>query len=83
MRFNNGHYIFCYCILEYDDNIISNLNVSYVSFLIVSITTFESFKEIYREHFPIVIKTIIGKNKIRIIDFGSTTYLNLIFLVNR
>ena len=37
---NNECYIFLYCILDYDDNLIFNLNVSYVSFLIISFTIF-------------------------------------------
>ena len=49
---NNEINIFWYCILEYDDNIIFDMNVSYMSFLtiskqsslIISLTIFESFK---------------------------------------
>ena len=46
-------YIFCYCILGYDGNLILDLNVPYVSFLIIFLTIFESVKEVYKERCPI------------------------------
>ena len=76
---SNKLYIFCYCKLNYDDNLIFNLNVSYMSFLIISLTIFVTFKEIYKEHCPIFIKTSIGKKKTRITNFGSIIDHHLIF----
>ena len=70
MILNNERYIFCYCILDYDDIYIFDLNVYDVSFFIISLKIYESAKEIYKEHCPILIKTSIGKNKIRIIESG-------------
>ena len=37
----NDIYIFCCSILNYDDNVIFDLNVSYMSFIIISLTYFE------------------------------------------
>ena len=37
---NNKSYIFCYCILNYDDNIIFDLSVSHISFIIILLTIF-------------------------------------------
>ena len=38
VKLNNKFYTFCCCILDYDDNIIFDLNVSYVSFLMIFLT---------------------------------------------
>ena len=39
---HNKRYIFCYCIFNYDDNFIFDLFFSYMSFIIIIITNFES-----------------------------------------
>ena len=80
MRLNNKCYIFYYCILDYDDNLKSDLNVSYVSVIIIYLTILESVKEIYQEHCTILIKTSIVKNKINITAFVRITDFHLIFV---
>ena len=52
---NKKRYILCYCILDYDDDLIFDLNVSYVEFLIICFTISESVKETYKFRFPILI----------------------------
>ena len=42
---------------------------------------FESVKELYKVHFPILIYTSIGKYKIRKIDFFRRTNLHFLFVV--
>ena len=78
--------------MDYDDNPIFDLSVSYVSFLIIfltisnqlslviSLTIFEAVKELYKIQFTISIYNSIGNNKIRIIDFDSRTNLNFLFV---
>ena len=80
MRLNNRRYILCYFILYYDDSIIFDLYFYYVSFLIMYFTVFESIKEVYKEHYPILIKISIGKNKIKNIRIFRITNLHLIFV---
>ena len=48
VKLNNERYIFCYCILNYDDSHIFDLYVSYMVFMIIVLTNFES---VIRSHF--------------------------------
>ena len=79
VRLNNGRYIFCYCTLNYDDNRIFDLYVSYMSFIIIILTTFksvicchfchnifEAVRELCKVIFSILIYTRIGKFTISI-----------------
>ena len=62
VRLNNEQYIYRYYILDYNDNIILDLNVSDVSFLVnfpqflkqpylfIYLTIFEVVKELYKVH---------------------------------
>ena len=71
MKLYNESYIFCYCILNYIYNLIFDMNVSYMSFIIVYsqnlnhsshviyVTIFEAFKELYKVYFQILIYTSI------------------------
>ena len=42
VRLNNESYILCYCILNYDDNRTFNIYVSYMYFINIPTTNFES-----------------------------------------
>ena len=71
--FNIERYILCYWIFNYDDNCIFDMYVSYMSFIIICITNFESVfccnlfhifeavKELHKVPFKIMIYTSIGK----------------------
>ena len=79
VRLNNKRYIFCYCIFNYDKNLLFNLYFTYMSFIIIIITNFvlviychfcqkclEVVKELCSVQFPISIYTNIGKYTITI-----------------
>ena len=50
VRLNNNRYIYCYCILKYDDNHKFDLYVSYISSIIIFLTNFESVISCYFHH---------------------------------
>ena len=93
VRMNSKRYILCYCILNYDDNLIFDLNVSYMSFTIIFIPNFKSVISCHLCHifsnqsknyikyiFQILIYTSIIKYKIRKIDFSRRTNLHFLFV---